>query len=173
MVALFCFSYYPATPSPVFGLFVDNIAAIQSKRLLLLIFFAVLIVNHFIINAKKDVLLLLTFSLLAILILLSSNDFFLLFLGIELLALSSYCLVASPKTSYSLEASLKYFSVGVLGASFLLYGIFYYYYLHETTCFLAGASKVNSVTTQLGMFACCLFLLAAFFIKLGIAPFHY
>ena len=173
VVGLFMFSFYPSTPSHVFGLFLDNMAAIQSKRLLLVLFFAVLVLNHFVTKAQKDTLLLLTFSLLAILMLLASNDFFLLFLAIELLALSSYCLVALPKTLKSLEAALKYFSVGVLSASFLLYGTFFFFYLHETTSFFAGPSKLYVLPTQFGMVALCIFLVAAFFIKLGIAPFHY
>jgi NADH-quinone oxidoreductase subunit N len=175
VLGLFVFSFYPTAelPSLVFGLFIDNMAALQSKRLLLCLFFCILLFNHFVTRATRGVLLLLAFSLLAILILMSSSDFFLVFLAIELLALSSYCLVALPKRLKPLEAAIKYFAVGILGASFFLYGSFFYFYMHETTCFFAGPSKVSALSTHFGLVAVCIFILSAFFTKLGVAPFHY
>ena len=103
----------------------------------------------------------------------SSSGFFVVFLAMESLALSSCCLVALPKSFGSLEAALKYFAAGVLGASFALYGVLFYFYLYESAGFFSGPSQARELSTRLGLAAVSLFTLFALFIKLGVAPFHY
>jgi len=152
----------------VFQLYINNSAAISSKQLLLIVFLGLLVLDFFVTQAGVNTLLLLGFSLLAILFLLSSNDWFLLFLSIELLGLTSYCLVASNRTSKALEASIKYFAVGALSASFLLFGILLTYFAAETTSFFS-----ESLLDGPALRALTLFILSAFLLKLGAAPFHY
>jgi NADH-quinone oxidoreductase subunit N len=152
----------------VFNLFINNSASISSKQLILLVFLCFLLVDFYVTQAGVNTLLLLGFSLLALLFLLSSNDWFLLFLSIELLGLTSYCLVASSRTEKALEASIKYFAVGGLSASFLLFGILLIYFSTETTAFFS-----DSIVDEPALRALTLFILSAFLLKLGAAPFHY
>ena len=168
-------SFFGSQPSVVYGIFLDYNGAVSLKQLVLILFFFLGILNHFVIQSDKGILLLLLFSLLSIFILISSLDLFLLFLAIELLALSSCCLIAFPKTGTSLEASLKYFAVGVIGSTFLLFSVFVFYYLYESTFYYTCKESISThmyaFKTSISIFT--LFFCCAFFLKLGLAPFHY
>ena len=64
------------------------------------------------------------FSLLGMFIMISGNNFLMIYLGLELMALSSYALVAlrrdDPTAS---EAAMKYFVLSAMASGFLLYGL--------------------------------------------------
>lgn len=152
----------------VFNIFINNNASINGKQLILIVFLCFLLVDSFVTLAEVNTLLLLGFSLLAILFILSSNDWFLLFLSIELLGLTSYCLIACGRTTKALEASIKYFAIGALSTSFLLFGILLIYFSAETTTFFSER-LVDGLTLRY----LTLFILSAFLLKLGAAPFHY
>ncbi|WP_301179007.1 proton-conducting transporter transmembrane domain-containing protein, partial [Comamonas thiooxydans] len=68
-----------------------------------------------------------TLSMLALLgmfIMISGNNFLVLYLGLELLTLSSYALVALRRDhTVSVEAAMKYFVLGAMASGFLLYGM--------------------------------------------------
>ena len=68
-----------------------------------------------------------TLSLLALLgmfVMISGNNFLVLYLGLELLTLSSYALVALRRDhGNATEAAMKYFVLGALASGFLLYGL--------------------------------------------------
>jgi NADH-quinone oxidoreductase subunit N len=64
------------------------------------------------------------FSLLGMFIMISGNNFLLIYLGLELLTLSSYALVALRRDhGDATEASMKYFVLGAMASGFLLYGL--------------------------------------------------
>ena len=64
------------------------------------------------------------FALLGIMVMISSNHFVLLYLGLELLSLALYALVALNRDSaVSTEAAIKYFILGALASGLLLYGM--------------------------------------------------
>ena len=64
------------------------------------------------------------FALLGVMIMVSAASMLTLYLGLELLALSSYALVALNRDSASgSEAAMKYFILGSLASGILLYGI--------------------------------------------------
>jgi NADH-quinone oxidoreductase subunit N len=95
-------------------------------------------------------------------------------LGVELLALSSYALVAlhrdDPKAA---EAAMKYFILGALGSGFLLYGMSMLYgatgSLDITTVFKAvSAGQINHKVLILGL----VFLVCGLGFKFGVVPFH-
>ena len=66
----------------------------------------------------------LLFGLLGMMILVSAHSFLTLYLGLELLALSQYALVAFDRDSREAsEAAMKYFVLGALASGMLLYGI--------------------------------------------------
>ena len=64
------------------------------------------------------------FALLGMYIMISGNNFLLIYLGLELLTLSSYALVALRRDhATATEAAMKYFVLGALASGFLLYGM--------------------------------------------------
>lgn len=64
------------------------------------------------------------FSLLGMFVMISGTNFLTLYLGLELMSLASYALVALARdNSRSIEASMKYFVLGALASGFLLYGM--------------------------------------------------
>ena len=64
------------------------------------------------------------FSLLGIFVMISGSNFLVIYLGLELLTLSSYALVALRRdNAVATEAAMKYFVLGALASGFLLYGM--------------------------------------------------
>jgi len=64
------------------------------------------------------------FAVLGMMVMVSANHFLTLYLGLELLALSLYALVAFHRDSAKgAEAAMKYFVLGALGSGLLLYGL--------------------------------------------------
>ena len=63
-------------------------------------------------------------ALLGMLVMISANHFLVMYLGLELLTLSGYALVALRRDhAVSTEAAMKYFVLGALASGFLLYGL--------------------------------------------------
>lgn len=64
------------------------------------------------------------FALLGISVMTSANNFLVVYLGLELMSLSLYALVALRRDhAISTEAAMKYFVLGALASGFLLYGL--------------------------------------------------
>ncbi|MGN6701639.1 MAG: NADH-quinone oxidoreductase subunit N, partial [Burkholderiaceae bacterium] len=64
------------------------------------------------------------FALLGQLVMVSGNNMLIIYLGVELMSLSTYALVALRRAnSMSTEAAMKYFILGAMSSGFLLYGI--------------------------------------------------
>jgi NADH-quinone oxidoreductase subunit N len=64
------------------------------------------------------------FALLGMFVMISGNNFLVIYMGIELLTLSSYALVALRRDHpVAIEAAMKYFVLGALASGFLLYGM--------------------------------------------------
>src|SRR5207248_10188923 len=67
---------------------------------------------------------LLLFSLLGMMVLISAASFLTIFLGLELMSLCLYAMVALNRDSaISIEAAMKYFVLGALSSGLLLYGM--------------------------------------------------
>lgn len=114
------------------------------------------------------------FALLGQMVMISGNNFLVIYLGLELMSLSLYALVALRRGhSVSTEASMKYFILGALASGFLLYGISMLYgatgSLDLTEVAKATASgTVNKTVLVFGV----VFVVAGLAFKLGAAPFH-
>ena len=64
------------------------------------------------------------FALLGMSVMISGQNFLVLYLGLELLTLSSYALVALRRdNAQATEAAMKYFVLGAMASGFLLYGM--------------------------------------------------
>src|SRR5690606_25722876 len=73
---------------------------------------------------KGEVVVLLLFAALGMMLLVSAGSLVMVYLGLELLALSTYALVAIDRANPSAsEAAMKYFVLGSLGSGLLLYGM--------------------------------------------------
>ena len=114
------------------------------------------------------------FSLLGMFIMMSGSNFLVLYLGLELLTLSSYALVALRRDNATAsEAAMKYFVLGALASGFLLYGLSMMYgatgSLDIQTIFKAIHS--GNVKHQVLVFG-LVFIVAGLGFKLGVVPFH-
>ncbi len=114
------------------------------------------------------------FALLGVMIMVSAANLLTVYLGLELLALSSYALVAIDRDSASgSEAAMKYFILGSLASGILLYGMSLVYgatgslQLGEISQALAGGMSDN-LMLSFGL----AFMVVGIAFKLGAVPFH-
>ncbi len=114
------------------------------------------------------------FALLGMFIMISGNNFIIIYMGLELLTLSSYALVALRRDHESaVEAAMKYFVLGAMASGFLLYGMSMLYgatgSLDINAVFKAIVS--GQVRHQVLIFG-LVFIVAGLAFKLGVVPFH-
>ena len=114
------------------------------------------------------------FSLLGMFVMISGNNFLVLYLGLELLTLSSYALVALRREhATSTEAAMKYFVLGAMASGFLLYGMSMMYGATGSLDVGEVFKAINSgqVRHQVLVFG-LVFIVAGLAFKLGAVPFH-
>lgn len=114
------------------------------------------------------------FALLGMFIMISGNNFLVIYLGLELLTLPSYALVALRRSNATAtEAAMKYFVLGSMASGFLLYGLSMMYgatgSLDINVVFKAIAS--GQIRHQVLVFG-LVFVVAGLAFKLGVVPFH-
>ncbi|WP_341916901.1 NADH-quinone oxidoreductase subunit NuoN [Polaromonas sp. YR568] len=114
------------------------------------------------------------FALLGIFVMISGNNFLVLYMGLELMTLSSYALVALRRDNVTAtEAAMKYFVLSAMASGFLLYGLSMMYgatgSLDVNEVYRAIASRqVNHQVLVFGL----VFIVAGLAFKLGAVPFH-
>jgi NADH-quinone oxidoreductase subunit N len=123
---------------------------------------------------KGEFFLLSLFSLLGIMVMISANSMLTLYLGLEILSLSLYALVAFDRESASAaEAAMKYFVLGAIASGTLLYGISILYgvsgtiQLDDLAAYFAAAESM-SAPAMLGL----AFVIVGVAFKFGAVPFH-
>jgi len=113
-------------------------------------------------------------ALLGMFVLISANNFLLIYLGLELLTLSSYALVALRRdNTTATEAAMKYFVLGAMASGFLLYGLSMLYgatgSLDIGQVFKAiNAGQIRHQVLVFGL----VFVVAGLAFKMGVVPFH-
>ena len=114
------------------------------------------------------------FATLGMMMLVSSNSLLMLYLGLELLSLSLYALVALQRDSVqSSEAAMKYFVLGALASGMLLYGMSMLYGVTGTLDLSDLLIKVSVAGEKRVLLVFGLvFLLVGISFKLGVVPFH-
>jgi NADH-quinone oxidoreductase subunit N len=123
---------------------------------------------------KGEFFVLTLFMLLGIFVMVAANNFLVVYLGLELMSLSLYALVALRRDSaLATEAAMKYFVLGALASGFLLYGLSMMYgatgSLMIPEVFEAiGKGTINPQVLVFGV----VFIVAGLAFKLGAAPFH-
>jgi NADH-quinone oxidoreductase subunit N len=113
------------------------------------------------------------FATIGAMVLISAGNLVTIYLGLELLTLSSYALVALNRDSQlSSEAAIKYFVLGALASGMLLYGMSMIYgatHALDLATILANAPHAEWHNLMLfGM----IFVIIGISFKLGVAPFH-
>lgn len=113
------------------------------------------------------------FGVLGMMVMISAHNMLTLYLGLELLSLALYAMVAFNRDSLtSTEAAMKYFILGALASGLLLYGMSMIYGISgsldiaEIGAF--AAMNADNVVLQLGL----VFVLVGLAFKLGAVPFH-
>ncbi len=114
------------------------------------------------------------FVLLGISIMVSANNFLVVYLGLEVMSLSLYSLVALRRDdATATEAAMKYFVLGALASGFLLYGLSMMYGAtgtldHGEVFDAIQTGRINKGVLVIGV----VFVVAGLAFKLGMAPFH-
>ena len=114
------------------------------------------------------------FGLLGMFVMISGNNFLVIYMGLELLTLSSYALVALRRDSgVATEAAMKYFVLGAMASGFLLYGLSMLYGATGTLDLnlVAQAIASGQVKHQVLVFG-LVFVVSGLAFKLGVVPFH-
>ena len=125
-------------------------------------------------NLGGEFYVLTLFALLGQMVMISGQNFLIIYLGIELMALSLYALVALRRDHPpATEAAMKYFILGALASGFLLYGMSMLYgatgSLDLAEIAKAAASgNVNKTVLVFGV----VFLVSGMAFKIGVVPFH-
>ncbi|MEY2167393.1 MULTISPECIES: NADH-quinone oxidoreductase subunit NuoN [unclassified Rhodanobacter] len=116
---------------------------------------------------------LMIFATIGVMLLVSAGNLVMIYLGLELLTLSSYALVALNRDSpLSSEAAIKYFVLGALSSGMLLYGMSMVYGATGTLDLAQlHAAVPQSAMPHLLVFG-LIFMLVGIAFKLGAAPFH-
>ncbi|MBV8910954.1 MAG: NADH-quinone oxidoreductase subunit NuoN [Gammaproteobacteria bacterium] len=111
-------------------------------------------------------------ALLGIFVLISANNLVTVYLGVELLALSVYALVAFDRDSgVSAESAMKYFVLGAMASGALLYGMSLIYGLTGTLELGGIAARLHAPLSP-GIVLGLAFIVVAVAFKLGAVPFH-
>jgi NADH-quinone oxidoreductase subunit N len=118
------------------------------------------------------------FALLGMYVMIGGHNFLVIYLGLELLTLSSYALVALRRDDLAAtEAAMKYFVLGALASGFLLYGLSMVYGatgsldVSGVLQAIAGGEATLKGSKQVLVLG-LVFVVAGLAFKLGVAPFH-
>ncbi len=123
---------------------------------------------------RGETFVLIMFALLGMMVMISANHLLMLYLGLELMSLALYALIALQRESkVAIEASMKYFVLGALASGLLLYGMSMVY--GATGSLELGriaatvfAGQANRIILAFGL----VFIVSAIAFKLGAVPYH-
>ncbi|TXI76471.1 MAG: NADH-quinone oxidoreductase subunit NuoN [Dechloromonas sp.] len=123
---------------------------------------------------KGEYYVLALFATLGMMVMISANNFVTIYVGLELLSLSLYAMVAMNRDSVvSTEAAMKYFVLGALASGLLLYGMSMIYGATGSLEITGIAERLyagdaNKTVLVFGL----VFLVSGLAFKLGVVPFH-
>lgn len=172
---------YLAIRVPVEGVFfdghfiVDHLSQVLKAMGLVVLFMVVIYSRAYIRDRafpRGEYHVLLMMSGLGMLLLVSANTLLMVYLGLELLSLPLYALVAMQRDNQqSVEAGIKYFIMGAIASGMLLYGMSLIYGLTGSLQLDEIASKLLNGENQVALFG-LVFMLAGVAFKFGLVPFH-
>lgn len=116
------------------------------------------------------------FATCGMMLIVASSHFLTLYLGLELMSLSLYAMIALRRDSgKAIESAMKYFVLGALASGLLLYGMSMVYAATGTLSIGGVASSIASGTVSdvdAVLAVGTVFVVAGVAFKLGAAPFH-
>lgn len=176
ILSLMQFDAYPHLATAFAGHYVIDDLAITSKLFIYLFgFFAFAYAREYI-EARKmhssEYYLLGLFSILGMSIMVSAYSFLTIYLGLELLSLPLYAMVAMNKESMlATEAAMKYFVLGALASGLLLYGLSLLYGVTGNIQLDSVEHILKSREDMVAVVA-LVFVMAGLIFKFGAVPFH-
>lgn len=160
------------------GSYINDPMALVSKLFIYLVsFLAFLYARQYLVDRgiyRGEFYVLGLFAVLGMLVMVSAHSYLTIYLGLELLSLSMYAMVAFNRdSSQSAEAAMKYFVLGAIASGMLLYGMSMIYGatgtldIGEVAAFIADNDS-DSMVLKFGV----AFLVVGIAFKLGAVPFH-
>ncbi len=180
VITLLLFMSNPGQVSYTFsGMFVSDMMGDLLKLLLYITMIVVLFYSRMYIldrpqMAKGEFYVLGLFATLGMLVMISANHFLTVYIGIELLSLSLYAMVALNRDSVqATEAAIKYFVLGALASGVLLYGISMIYGATGVLEIPVVAERMLAGQVDMAVLVFgIVFLVSGMAFKLGVVPFH-
>ncbi len=122
---------------------------------------------------RGEYCVLLRTALLGIFVLVSANSFLTVYIGVELLALSVYAIIAFDRDNpIAAESAMKYFVLSAIASGALLYGMSMIYGLTGTLALDELATRLSGGALSPGVILGLVFIVVAVGFKLGVVPFH-
>ncbi len=113
------------------------------------------------------------FGVLGMMVLISAHNFLTVYLGLELLSLSMYAMVALQRDSaVASEAAMKYFILGAIASGMLLYGMSIIYGITGSLDLSEMAAQISTQKSHILMAFGLVFMIVGIAFKLGAVPFH-
>ena len=160
------------------GMFVGDLMANVLKLGIYIVVSIVLVYAQSYIRARDmfrgEFFALSLFAMLGMMVMVSANHLLTLYLGLELLSLSLYAMIALQRDSaVATEAAMKYFVLGAIASGMLLYGMSMLYGATGTLELTRMAEVIDSGTANSAILVFALvFIVAGIGFKLGAVPFH-
>ncbi len=160
------------------GMFVDDPLADVLKLMIYLTTSMVLIYTRSYIALRGmfrgEFYALVLFAMLGMMIMVSGHHFLTLYMGLELLSLCLYTLVALDRDNpRATEAAMKYFVLGALASGMLLYGMSMIYGVTGSLNISeVGSALLNGVPDHAVLILGLVFIVAGIAFKFGAVPFH-
>ncbi len=174
-------TYITATDQPVitmFGSYVQDPMSTLAKSFVFIVVIAVFMYSRPYLTErdlfKGEYYVLGLFGVLGMMIMISAHSLLSLYLGLELLSLSLYAMVAFNRDSaVASEAAMKYFVLGALASGMLLYGISMIYGTTGSLDIDAVAASINNKEEfEIGLIFGLSFIVIGLGFKFGAVPFH-
>jgi len=122
---------------------------------------------------KGEFFVLALFGVLGMMIMVSAHSLLTIYLGLELLSLSLYAMVALKRDSMmASESAMKYFVLGAIASGMLLYGMSMLYGVTGTLDLAEISQQLPQVKDQILLVFGLVFLMVGVAFKLGAVPFH-
>ncbi len=125
-------------------------------------------------NQGGEFYVLVLFSVIGQMIMVSANNLMSVYLGLELMSLSLYSMIALRRdNTASTESAMKYFILGALASGFLLYGMSMIYGATGTLDLSTLSKELDAgVANKMILVFGIVFIVAGLAFKLGVVPFH-
>jgi NADH-quinone oxidoreductase subunit N len=173
---LLSFAQVPATVELFSGMYVtDPLANLLKLLAMLFVAVSLLYSRHYLETRgllKGEYYVLVLTALLGIFVMISAGSLLTMYIGVELLALSLYALVAFDRDNgVAAESAMKYFVLGAIASGCLLYGMSLVYGLGGSLLFSELAVALQG-PASLGLIMGVVFLVVGVAFKFGAVPFH-